>query len=253
MGLQVQVADLPLSPPIPAFDRVQHSDTFGRWDDTFDVVRDAINFGLRQLRHLGADVPLLPAESLEDLLVRPFSGDPLLIRSNADGCRVLSRAVDEWGDNLGALAWQVQPHWEGRAAASYLLRVGACSTAADAAAVLVRGTARLFDSIAAVSERVAAVLERVYVRLGQALLRLSRRIAEKLAGVAGIVSSVVDVLQHGIGVITDIVDDVREILGLVDEVRQLVETMKAFVRETERGLREALALRELVPGPGLLP
>lgn len=252
MGLQLRVADLPLSDPIATFDRVQHDADFAQWDKGFDLARDTINFGLRQLRHLGADVPLLPEESLEDLLVRPFSGDPTLIRQNADGCRIFSHAVAEWGDNLGSLALRVRPSWEGQAAASYLLRVGAYSTAADTAALLIRQSARLFERVAGFSERIAAVIERTWAKLGQVLGRLIVRIAEKLAGVGGVVKAVVDVLQHGIGVITDIIDDVREIIDLIDRVRDLVSTVTDFVRETERGLREVLALRDLIPMLGVL-
>ena len=75
MALQLPVTDLALVEPALGEETLHHDADFVAWDDAFDAVRDTVNFGIRQLNHVGAGLPLLPEESLEELLVQPLAGD----------------------------------------------------------------------------------------------------------------------------------------------------------------------------------
>jgi len=246
MSLTFGIPGLPLVEPAVGVDGLEHDPTFSAWDDTFDLVRDSINFGIHQLNHLGAGLPTLPEESLEELLVQPLSGDHCLIRQNADGARVLADAFGDWSRNVAGLGVRVAPVWEGEAATACLIRLGGHAAAAGAADLTLRAAAEVLDLLACFSERIAVTVERALVRLGQVLQRLAVRIVEKLAGVAGAAKLVLDVVTHGIGVVTDIIDDIELVISLIQEVRALFDEVRTYVADVERRLQPLLGLPDLL-------
>jgi len=248
MALQPWVSDLALVEPTLGEKALHHNADFVAWDDTFDVVRDTVNFGIRQLNHVGAGLPLLPEESLEELLVQPLSGDCAQIRQNADAARIAARAFGQWSRHVGLLGVQVAPVWGGEAGTAFVGAVGGYAVAAGGADLLLAGGAAALELLATFSERIAITVERALVRLGQVLRRLAERVAEKLAGLAGMAKLVWDVVSDGLGALTDIIDDIRLVLDLVDELRSLFDEVRTFVSDVEDRLRPLLGVPDLVRG-----
>jgi len=248
MALQLTVHDLLLAAPAQGDQVLHHAAAFTAWDNTFDAVRDTVNFGIHQLNHFGAGLRPLPGESLEQLLVQPLSGDPARIRQNAEACRSLADALAGWSSNLGALALRVNPVWDGVAGAAYLHKLGKYSLAARGAGALIRHGAVVLDDLALFSERVAVRVEELWVRLVHALERLAARVAAKLAGVAGLVSTVLDVATHGVGVVTEIIDDIELVISLIDQIKGLFTEVRTFVDDVERRLASLGELRDLARG-----
>ena len=247
MTATFDVHDLRLAPPALGEAQVRHDRDFTQWDHAFDDIRDTINFGIRQLNHLpGCDLPTLPEESLEELLVMPFSGDYLQIRQNADACQVLARAFSAWSGNLAGLGLRIGPVWQGEAGAACLGQLACWSAIAEAAGLLIAGGAVVFEGLACFSERIAVLAQEQLVRLAEALARLARRIGTKLAGAGGVVATVVDVARHGTHVFTDLIDDVQLVLDLVDRIRGLADEVRSKVDEVSASLRELGRLRDLV-------
>lgn len=242
----VGVSDLALREPRLGEATLHHDPTFSAWDDTFDRVRDAVNLGIRQLNHLGAGLPTLPEESLEELLVQPLSGDCSLIRQNADAARVLAHAFGEWSRNVAGLGLRVPPVWEGEAATGCLIQLGCYATAAAGADLTIGQAATVFEVLAHFSERIAITVERALVRLGQVLQRLAVRVAEKLAGAAGVAKLAFDVINHGLGAVTGIIDDIELVISLIGEIRGLFDEVRTYVDDVERQLQPLFGLPDLL-------
>lgn len=240
------VSDLALTEPSLGEATLHHDPTFAAWDDTFDTVRDAVNLGIRQLNHVGAGLPTLPEESLEELLVQPLSGDYSRIRQNADAARVLAHAFGEWSRNVAGLGLRVAPVWEGEAATACVGQLGGYAMGAFAADLTIGQAATVFDLLAHFSERIAITVERALVRLGQVLQRLAVRIVEKLAGVAGVAKLVVDFISDGLGVVTDIINDIELVISLIAEIRGLFDEVRTYVSDVERQLQPLLGLPDLL-------
>lgn len=246
MALQLPVTDLALVEPALGEETLHHDADFVAWDDAFDAVRDTVNFGIRQLNHVGAGLPLLPEESLEELLVQPLAGDCAQIRQNAHAARIAARAFGHWSGQVGLLSVQVAPIWGGEAGVALAGSVGGYAIAAGGADLLLAGGAAALELLATFSERIAITVERALVRLGQVLRRLAVRVAEKLAGLAGAVKLLVDVVSDGLGALTDIIDDIRLVLDLVEEVRSLFDEVRTFVSDIEGRLRPLLGVPDLI-------
>lgn len=246
MALHLPVTDLALVEPALGEETLHHDADFVAWDDAFDAVRDTVNFGIRQLNHVGAGLPLLPEESLEELLVQPLAGDCAQIRQNADAARIAARAFGHWSGQVGLLSVQVAPIWGGEAGVALAGSVGGYAIAAGGADLLLAGGAAALELLATFSERIAVTVERALVRLGQVLRRLAVRVAEKLAGLAGAVKLLVDVVSDGLGALTDIIDDIRLVLDLVEEVRSLFDEVRTFVSDIEGRLRPLLGVPDLI-------
>ena len=236
----------PVPPPLgePLLDHVEE---FEEFDGVFDTIRDTVNAGLRELNHLpGVQLPTLPEESLEELLVLPFSGDYRRIRQSADACRLLSVAMHDWSGNVRRLSVSVLPSWQGAAAAACAGRLLAWSVACDGAATVIAQGQMAFEALANFVERVAVEVERLLVELAHVLERLAQRIATKLAGLGGAVSTVIDIARHGTHVVTDLIDDVHLVLDLIDRVRGLVGDVRGFVDQTRGALAGFDRLHNLV-------
>lgn len=248
MALQLPLSELALVEPALGEEMLHHDADFVAWDDTFDAVRDTVNFGIRQLNHVGAGLPLLPEESLEELLVQPLAGDCTQIRQNADAARIAARAVGQWSRHLGLLGVKVAPVWGGEAGAALVGSVGGYAIAAGGVDLVLAEGAAALELLATFSERIAITVERALVRLGQVLRRLAVRVAEKLSGVAGVAKLLVDVVSDGLGALTDIIDDIRLVLELVEELRSLFDEVRTFVSDVEGRLRPLLGVPDLLRG-----
>lgn len=248
MAVHLPVSDLALVVPALGEEALHHDADFVAWDDTFDAVRDTVNFGIRQLNHVGAGLPLLPEESLEELLVQPLAGDCAQIRQNADAARIAARAFGHWSRQVGLLGVQVAPVWGGEAGTALVGSVGGYAIAVGGADLLLAGGAAALELLATFSERIALTVERALVRLGQVLRRLAVRVAEKLSGLAGMAKLLVDVVSDRLGALTDIIDDLRLVIDLVEEVRSLFDEVRTFVSDIEGRLRPLLGVPELLRG-----
>ena len=247
MSLLLPFAEPDLAPPGLGEPLLNHVEEFEEFDGAFDIVRDTVNLGIRQLNHLpGCDLPTLPEESLEELLVLPFSGDYRRIRQSAEACETLARGFHGWAGQVRRLSLAVVPTWEGDAARACAGRLALWSTAADAAGAVIADGAVVFEGLATFVERIAVQVEGLLVQLAHALERLAKRIATKLAGVSGAVSMAIDVACHGLDVVTDLIDDVQLVLGLIDQVRGIVEEVRSFVDRTRDSLRGFEQLPDLV-------
>ena len=247
MSLALQLEELGLIPPGLGAARLHHVEEFEEFDGLFDGVRDTINAGIRELNKLpGCELPTLPEESLEELLVLPFSGDYRRIRQSAQACEARGWAFHDWAGNVRRSSLAVDPIWHGAAAAACASRLTGWSATVEAAVAVVAGGAAVFTRLADFCELTAGEVERLLVRLAQALERLAARVATKLAGVGGVVSMAIDVARHGFDVVTDLIDDVREVLDLIGQVRGLVDEVREFVDRTRDSLRDFERLRDLV-------
>ena len=247
MSLALQLEELGLTPPGLGAARLHHVEEFEEFDGLFDAVRDTINVGILELNKLpGCELPTLPEESLEELLVLPFSGDYRRIRQSAQACEALGWAFHDWAGNVRRSSLAVHPVWQGVAAAACARRLTAWSATAEAAGAVVAGGAVVFAGLADFCELTAVEVERLLVELAHALERLAARVATKLAGVGGVVSMAIDVARHGFDVVTGLIHDVERVLDLIGRVRGLVDQVREFVDRTSASLRDFERLRDLV-------
>ena len=238
------LAPITLEPPAAGERRLDHDPTFAAWDATFSELRDVVNHGIDALNKAGAGLPRLPEESLEELIVRPLTGDYAAIRQNAHACGDVRTALHVWADNLLRLSVGVDPAWGGQAAAAYLLRVNVVGLAARGVAELVGAGTAVFEAVADFAERLGIEVERLLVDLGQALFRLVAKLTSRLSGPAGWAAFAAELIARGLDTVTDIIDDVRLVVDLVRTLLDLRETVTAWVAEQ----RARLALFADLPG-----
>ena len=237
------LVEIGLDPPPLGTRQLQHDATFTAWDTTFSELRDVVNLGIDALNKAGAGLPRLPEESLEELIVRPLSGDYAAIRQNAHACGDVRAALHVWADNLIRLSVGVDPAWGGQAAAAYVVQVNLLGLAGRAVAELVGAGAGVLEAVAGFAERLAVEVERLLVDLGQALFRLVAKISAKVSGPLGWAAFATELVTRGLAAVTDIIDDVRLVVDLVNTLLDLRATVTAWVSEQ----RERLALFAELP------
>ncbi|WP_182524593.1 hypothetical protein [Nocardioides dongkuii] len=235
MGVPV-LAEIRLEEPGRGDAQLRHDATFTAWDDAFSTMRDVVNRGIDAVNEAGAGLRRLPEGSLEELLILPLTGDYPAIRQNAAACHDVRDALGTWSDNVLRLGLATEPDWGGRAAAAYLLRLGALGLAARGAGEVVARGSVVLDEVARVSEAVGIRVEKLVVELGKTLVRLARRILSKVGGPVGWGVFALEVLTQGLDAITDIIDDVRRVLELVDTLRELHATVSDWVGEQRERL-----------------
>jgi len=223
---------LPVELPVPPMGErlVAHDSEFTAVDRGFSTLRDAINDGIRLANHVGAGLPLLPTESLEELLVLPFSGDYRAIRRNANACGQVRDAFAVWGDNFPRVGLAVASCWTGAASAALLGRLAVYAVAGRAVGSVVGAGAVVFEEIATVCERLAVRVEHELAVLGRLLLRLSRRLLESVCG-PGVTTLAIEVAVHGWSVISDIVHDICLVHALISDLLTLQETVSGWVED----------------------
>lgn len=222
----------PIELPAPDLgDRlITHDLEFTAVDRGWSALRDAINDGIRVANSVGAGLPMLPTESLEELLVLPFSGDYRSIRRNANACVQVRDALRTWGDNFPRLGLAVASCWTGQASAALLGRLAAYAVAGRAVGELVGAGALVFEEIATGCERLAVRVEHELVILGRVLLRLGRRLLETVCG-PGAAALALEVAVHGWTVISDIVHDICLVHTLISDLLALQEIVRGRVAD----------------------
>jgi len=238
------LVDISLPAPAAGTREIAHDPTFTAWDRSFSELRDVANLGIDALNKAGAGLPRLPEESLEELIVRPLSGDYAVIRQNANACGDVRSALHVWADNLLRLSVGVDPAWGGQAATAYVVKVNLLGLAGRAVAELVGAGAEVLEVVAGFVERLAVEVERLLVDLGQALFRLVAKLSSKAAGPMGWAAFAAELVTRGLDAVTDIIDDVRLVVDLVRTLMDLRDTVTAWVSEQ----RERLALFAELPG-----
>jgi hypothetical protein len=209
---------------------VSHDAEFTAVDRGWSLLRDAINDGIRLANSVGAGLPMLPTESLEELLELPFSGDYRMIRRNAHACGQVRDALAVWSDNFPRVGLGVASCWSGAASAALLGRLAVYAVAGRAVGELVGAGASVFDEIATVCERLAVRVEHELVELGRVLLRLSRRLLEAVCG-PGAASLAITIAVHGWSVISDIVHDICLVHTLISDLLTLQDTVTGWVAD----------------------
>lgn len=235
------LAPEPLELPEPALGESElvHDTRFGALDATFGRIRDVVNLGIDALNDLGFDLRRLPAESLEELLVLPLSGDHHRIRQNAEAVRHVGTALRQYAANTARLAVAADPRWGGDAAAAYLVRLGVHAGVARGCAELVTAAIPVLGEVAEVAERTAIEVEELVVELVEKGRRLMTRLLARVAGPLGWGVLAADVALHGIDAVTDLVDDARRLLAIIDRLTAMKGELSAWVEE-QRGRLELL-------------
>jgi hypothetical protein len=222
----------PVELPTPSLgDRmIAHDVGFTVADRGWSMLRDAINDGIRLANSVGAGLPLLPTESLEELVVLPFSGDYRAIRRNANACGQVRDACAVWGDNFLRVGLAVASCWTGSASAALLGRLAVYAVAGRAIGAVVGAGALVFEEIASACEHLAVRVEHELAELGRVLLRLSRRLLEAVCG-PGAASLAFEVALHGWSVVSDIVHDICLVHTLISDLLALQDTVTGWVAD----------------------
>jgi len=226
------IALVPVELPEPSLGErlVAHDSQFTAADRGWSMLRDAINDGIRLANSVGAGLPMLPTESLEELLVLPFSGDYRAIRRNANACGQVRDALEVWGDNFPRVGLAVTSCWTGAASGALLGRLALYAVAGRAVGSVVGAGTAVFEEIATVCERLAVRVEHELAVLGRLLLRLSRRLLEAVCG-PGVASLALEVAVHGWSVISDIVHDICLVHTLIADLLALKATVSGWVAD----------------------
>ena len=228
----------PLDLPEPALGEsaLVHDADFRALDATFGKVRDVVNLGIDALNDLGLGLRRLPAESLEELLVLPLSGDHHRIRQNADAVRHVETALVVYAASTARLAVAADPPGGGVAAASYLLRLGVHAGVARGCAEVVTAAIPVLGEVAEVAERTAVEVEELVVELVEKGRRLMARLLARVAGPLGWGVLAADVALHGVDAVTDLVDDARRLLAIIDRLTEMKGELTTWVEEQHERL-----------------
>ena len=223
----------PLALPIPALgpQKLRHDAEFRALDHGFDAVRDVVNKGIDALNGLGAGLPRLPEESLEELVVLPLTGDYRRIRQNADAIAHVDAALATYARNTTRLALATDPRWGGEAASAYLIRLGLHAAAARGSGELITLAVPVFEEIATFSERVAIEVEELVVELVEKGRRLMTRLLSRVAGPLGWGVLAADVALHGFDAVTDLVEDARRLIAIIDRLTDMKGEVVDWVDE----------------------
>ena len=239
---------LDLSEPDGGGRTMRHDAEFVALDEKLCGIRDVVNTGIDALNEVGAGLPRLPEGSLEDLLVRPLTGDYPRIRQNAEAVHQVRDALLTYGDNVLRLSLATDPRWGGRAASAYLLRLQGRALAAHAAGRLVDRGAVVFDEIADFSEKLAIRVEEMIMDLVERGERLVRKLLTRVSGPLGWAVLATEVATKGLDAITDLIDDVRTILAIIEELMAMKDDVSAWVDEQRSRLALFEELYDVVTG-----
>jgi len=240
---------VPVDLPVPdgGDHTLRHDPDFVAFDRGLSAIRDTVNLGIDVLNSVGAGLRRLPDGSLEELLVRPLTGDYVRIRQNAAATHHVRDALSTYGDNVVRLSLAVDPRWGGAAAAAYLARLQLQAAAARGVGDLVARGAVVLDEIADFSERLAVQVEDLVMELVERGRRLVTKVTTRLVG-PGWVALAAEIALTGLDAVTDIVEDVRRVLEIVDTLCDLREEVTAWVAEQRQRLEVLLAVRDAVLG-----
>ncbi|NYJ02759.1 hypothetical protein HNR19_003457 [Nocardioides thalensis] len=228
---------------------LRHDPEFVALDNGLSGIRDTINRGVDVLNGFGAGLPKLPEGSLEDLLVRPLTGDYVRIRQNAAATHHVRDALSTYGGNVVRLSLGVDPRWGGAAASSYLVRLQVQAVAARGLGEVVARGSVVFDEIADYSERLAVRVEGLVMELVERGRRLVTKVLTRLLG-PGAVALAAEIALKGIDVVTDIVEDVQRVIEIVETLLRLRDEVAAWVEEQRARLEVFLDLLDVVLGRG---
>lgn len=228
---------------------IRHDPEFVALDNGLSGIRDTINRGIDVLNGVGAGLPKLPEGSLEDLLVRPLTGDYVRIRQNAAATHHVCDALSTYGDNVVRLSLGVDPRWGGAAASSYLVRLQVQAAAARGLGQLVARGSVVLDEVADYSERLAVRVEELVMELVERGRRLVTKVLTRLLG-PGWVALAAEIALKGIDVVTDIIEDVQRVIEIVETMLRLRDEVTAWVEEQRERLEVLLDLVDVVLGNG---
>lgn len=241
----------PLDLPVPdgGDHTIRHDPEFVAFDRGLSAIRDTVNQGIDVLNGVGAGLAKLPEGSLEDLLVRPLTGDYVRIRQNAAATHHVQDALATYGDNVVRLSLGVDPRWGGAAASSYLVRLQLQAAAATGLGHLVARGSVVFDHVADYSERLAVRVEGLVMELVERGRRLVTKVLTRLFG-PGWVALAAEIAVKGLDVVADIIEDVRRVLEIVETLLRLRDEVTEWVEEQRERLQVLLEMRDLVLGDG---
>jgi hypothetical protein len=227
---------------------IRHDPELIALDRGLSGIRDVINHGIDVLNSVGVGLPRLPEGGLEELLVRPLTGDYIAIRENAQATHHVQDALATYGDNVVRLSLGVDPRWGGRAASSYLLRLQGQAAAARGLGLVVARGSVVFDEIADFSERLTVRVEELVMELVEKGERVVRKLLTRVSGPGGWAVFAAELALRGVDAVTDIIDDIRRVLEIVDELLALHGDVTHWVEVQRDRLRLLLEMRDAVLG-----
>lgn len=237
----------PVSLPTPdgGGQTMRHDAEFERIDGVLCEIRDTVNRGIGILEQVGINIRRLPEGSLEELLVRPLTGDYVAIRQNAAAAHVFRDGLSVYGGNVVRLSLAVNPMWGGQAAGSFLVRLGGQAAVARSLGEIVARGSFVFDELADFSERITIRVEDLVAELMERGGRVLEKLVTRVFG-PGVARLVVDVALNGFDIFTDIIEDIERILAIIDDLMSMRDEVSAWVAEQRERLDLLMELRDVV-------
>jgi len=206
---------------------------WAEWNEAFKKIRDTINKFLDVVDKVpGIDITMrLPGGDLEDLVVKPFTGDWNRIRMNGDACKVWGQSVQGLSQNVAKLPKDMALHWYGKTALAFDAHHVAYAVVMKGIGMILEKGELLFSKMGDMSQKLGEVAIRVLTKLGKILLRVIGRILEKFAGWWAAIKTAAEVVVNGLQPVIDIYNDIVKIIDLVGKLFELKDKVVAWVED----------------------
>ncbi len=233
-----------LKPPEQIDTKVNVPSDWKTWDNLFQTIRDTINEFIEVANLVpGIDLEQLPGGSLNDLVIKPFTGDWDRIRMNGEACKILKEGVRGLSKNTLAIPIDMERHWSGKAAFAFSGVAIAFGVIMDRVANVLAKGQLVYEKIGEVSRKIGQTAIKVIVALGKLLGRLVGKIAQRFASWIGWVKTTAEVIAHGLEPVMDIYNGVKRVVDLVQHILEL----KTRVEEYVDRMTKALEVFENIP------
>ncbi len=225
-----EIADLgsALGEPAAGSEKLDHNNAFDAAAATWESARDTINWGIDLINKAGVGVSRLSELSLRDYIVFPLSANYAQIQTNANACKMVDGAMQQWGGNFAQLSGKVAMGLEGQAGLALIAQLNLYGVVMRLVGKGVGAGSVVFDDIALMSEKIAVEVEDVLVILGKKLAKLSSKIASRFVPGLGWALLAIDIARTKGAVIQDILDDIEQCRQIIDDCFALVEEIKAW-------------------------
>lgn len=234
-----------LQPPGEGGPTMKHDKGWKVASEGYDATRDSINEAIGVINKLGAGLPTLPKQSLEDFIIYPLAGNYAQLQGNATACEKLASGFNDWAANFGRLALKSPLALEGQAGTAYAGHMGLYSAVMLAVGQGVKQGKKVFDAIATMSEKIAVKVERALVKLSTKLAKLLSKLSSKLSPI-GWIWFAQEVLEKGHKAVTDIYHDIMDCKDIITTCMSLAEEIEAWAEVMAESLKEMQAIKDMV-------
>ena len=226
-----------LTPPEQVESHLKVPPEWKTWDSLFQTVRDAINEFIDVANHVpGIDLKPLPGGNLNDLVIKPFTGDWDRIRMNGEACKILEKGVDGYAKNTLAIPIDMGPHWTGQAAVAFSGVATVFGVVMDRVGNVMAKGQLVYEKIGRVSQRIGETAIKVIVSLGKLLGRLASKIAQRFSNWIAWVKTTADVIANGLEPVMDIYNGVKRVIDLVDHVFEMKTRVEEYIDRMNKAL-----------------